>query len=149
MALTLLQTLLNRTARSLACYVVKAKPWVSYRQEELWQVIEEIASRHRELAMQLSDEITRRGGIPDPGGFPLENARYNDLAIEYVAPKIVEELEQTMNTVKQAQNNYHDDPKLIELLQQVSDEFAAELDTLRESLYGIESENGTDDSVAA
>jgi|YNPNPStandDraft_1061719.scaffolds.fasta_scaffold36086_2 hypothetical protein len=148
-AITLLQRFLNRTARSLACYSVHVRPWVSYRREGLWQVIEEIASRHRELSIRLSEEIVRRGGIPNPGGFPPANAGYHDLAIEYIAPKIISELEKTLNAVKQALCNYHDDSKLRELLQQIADEFTAELESLQESLYGTESDNHSNHSAAA
>lgn len=149
MVITLLQMLLNRIARSLACYVVNVRAWVPYRRENLWQVIEEIATRHRELSMRLSEEIVRRGGTPNPGSFPLENTRYNDLAIEYVASKIVGDLEKTLDAVKQALCNCGDDPQLKELLQQLADELTAELKSLEESSRATESENHADKSAAA
>ncbi|MGQ9503747.1 MAG: hypothetical protein ACUVQG_03475 [Thermogutta sp.] len=147
--MTLLQILLNRIARSLPCYIAQTRPWVSYRREGLWQVIEEIASRHRELSVQLSEEITRHGGVPEPGGFPLEYARYNDLAIEYVAAKIFEELEATLKLVQQIQSDCYEDPKLSGLLQQIAKELTAEFKSLEQALYGSQSGNGTNHSVAA
>ena len=147
--IALLQKLLNRTARSLLSYVFGSHPWVSYRLENLWQVIEEIASRHREWSVRLSEEIIRRDGIPDPGSFPTEYARYNDLAIEFLAPKILEELEETYAIVRQSLTGCHNDPELTTMLQQLENELRTEIESLQQEIAGAKDENESGDSVAA
>ncbi len=134
-SLAILNGLLNRLSRSLASYICQARPFVSYRDENVWQVIEEIASRHRELSHRLSEQIIRLKGVPDTGSFPTTYARYNDLAIEYVAPRVVQEIEETLDMVRQAKSQYHGHSELDELLEQLAEELQAEIETLHRELH--------------
>ena len=147
--IALLQKLLNRTARSLLSYVFGSHPWVSYRQENLWQVIEEIASRHREWSVRLSEEIIRRDGIPDRGSFPMYYTRYNDLAIGFLAPRILEELQGTLVFIKQSHAVCQNDPELGMMLQEMEDELRVEIESLQQEIAGTSDENESGDSVAA
>ncbi|HOA53453.1 MAG TPA: hypothetical protein PKI05_14465 [Thermogutta sp.] len=133
--LAMLNTLLNRLSRSLACYICQARPFVSYRDENVWQVIEEIASRHRELSHRLSEEIIRLKGVPDAGSFPPTYTRFNDLAVDYIAPKIAQELEETLTIIQKAKSEYHGHGELDNLLNQLAEEVQAEIEALQRELH--------------
>lgn len=148
-AIAFLQRLLNRTACSLVCYVFHSHPWVSYRQESLWQLIEEIASRHREWSLRLSEEIIRRDAVPDPGHFPTHYARYNDLAIEFLAPKILEDLDEILTIIKQSSVGCHNDAELAAMLQQLEDELRTEIESLQQEMAGTKDASESGNSVAA
>lgn len=89
---TLFQTLLRRVGRSLAVYVVQTRPWVPYRQGELWELLEEIAMRHRDWANRLGETIAIQGDVPDLGPFPLAYTRFHDLGLDFLAARVLEDL---------------------------------------------------------
>jgi len=103
--------------------------------ENVWQVIEEIASRHRELSHRLSEEIIRLKGVPDAGSFPPTYTRFNDLAVDYIAPKIAQELEETLTIIQKAKSEYHGHGELDNLLNQLADEVQAEIEALQRELH--------------
>lgn len=88
------QTLLRRLGRSLAVYTVQARPWVPYRREELWELLEEIGSQHKEWAGRLAELVAEFDGLPQLGSFPPAFVRYNDVSIDIVAVHVLKDLRQ-------------------------------------------------------
>lgn len=132
--LEILRRLHRWTSRSLATYIVEARPWVPYRREGLWQVLEEIASRHREWATRLAAELARRGEWAIPGSYPIQYARYHDLTIDYVARAVAEELRETLQASRDLRQAIDHDTELLQLFEQLEHEYQTELENLTKEL---------------
>lgn len=131
---TLWQTLLRRLGRSLAVYVVQTRPWVPYRRGELWELLEEIATQHRDWANRLGEVLMAQGGIPDLGPFPLAYTRFHDLELEFLAARVLEDLRSIVALTEQGTLTTHLPPPDSSLLLEIRQGLQGQIEALEKYL---------------
>lgn len=88
------QPLLNRllaiTQYSLASYLVYAPGWTCRGEEALLEAARRVAAGQQGEAVRLGRLLVRRYGHAEPGRFPMRFMEYNDLALDYLAQRLIE-----------------------------------------------------------
>jgi hypothetical protein len=85
-----LNRLLALQYRSLPRYLAYGEPYKRARDQEAKTVVAAIAKNQEAHAQRLADLIMHRGGIANPGEFPLEFAeRLNFLSLEYLLTEMI------------------------------------------------------------
>jgi bacterioferritin (cytochrome b1) len=87
-------TVLNRLQAafqySLASYLHYARPWTHPGNARLLEVVRQITADHQAHARRVGGLILKRRGKIEPGRFPTRFTAYNDLALDYLARRLVE-----------------------------------------------------------
>jgi len=122
------------TARSLPSYLQWARPWVPGRFEDLWDAVQEIAGEHREFAARLAEHVTRRGGLSSPGNYPEVYPAWHDLALDFLAEKMIQELLAGAAELDAARSGPPLDPDLAKAAESLRDLFRDEAERLQSLL---------------
>lgn len=96
----LLNQLLVLHYRSLPMYLAEATPWVGRGMEAAHETLIAIAEDHASMVARLSELILDAGGAVESGKFPLRFTAYNDLAIEYFLPLLVDCQRRTIEAIE-------------------------------------------------
>jgi hypothetical protein len=75
---------------SLASYLRYARPWTHPGNARLLEVVRQIAADHEAHVSRVGGLILKRRGKVEPGRFPTRFTAYNDLALDYLARRLVE-----------------------------------------------------------
>lgn len=126
--------LMRRLGRSLAVYAMQARPWVPYRREELWELLEEIASQHREWAELLAEQITAGGRMIELGPFPSTYTRFHDVSVDFLAIRILDDLREIRSLAEQAEHLTGIDPELAALLTRIRSGLSDQATSLEKAL---------------
>ncbi|MGB9688342.1 hypothetical protein [Thermogutta sp.] len=129
-----LTSLMRRLGRSLAVYAMQARPWIPYRREELWELLEEIASQHREWAEQLAEEITAGGRMIELGPFPSTYTRFHDVSVDFLAIRILDDLRDIRSLAEQAGQLPGIGSELAALLTRISSGLSDQASSLEKAL---------------
>jgi hypothetical protein len=95
-----LNRLLQTLSRSLAAYVDEIKPWSLAAHEPVWTAIQRLAADSRSYAERAAEAIIEFGGQPNPGAYPLDFARLNDLSLEFFLREIIASLKREQVVVR-------------------------------------------------
>lgn len=86
----LLNAALELEYRSLPRYLAQVSPWVPPAGRPAVEFLKRVARRQEKLAQKLSDAILALRGVPEPGDYPIEYARYHFLSLAYLRPIVLD-----------------------------------------------------------
>jgi hypothetical protein len=89
-SMTPLNRMLTAFQYSLATYLSYARPWTHFGNARLLEAVRETAADHDAHARRLGRLILKRRGKVEADRFPTQFTAYNDLALDYLAPRLVE-----------------------------------------------------------
>jgi hypothetical protein len=105
---------LNRLFGMLDCSLARnlsyARPWVRRRYLLLDAVARRISYEHELFAGNLARLIYDRRGSLHSGVFPMEYTSYNDVSLEYLAPRLLEQQHTLTAAAEHAVEQLDDDP---------------------------------------
>jgi hypothetical protein len=85
-----LNRLLAITRYSLASYLTHAPAWTCRGEEALLEAARGVAAGQQAGALRIGRLLVRRHGHAESGRFPMRFAEYNDLALDYLAQRLLE-----------------------------------------------------------
>jgi bacterioferritin (cytochrome b1) len=118
-SLPVLNRLLALQQYSLANYLLYANPWVPPGGERLLEAIRQIAANHQVQACRIGRLIVNRRGAIGPGHFPMRFTAYNDLALDYLAQRLLEQERELIDEVSRGVARLDDDPEARRLAEDV------------------------------
>jgi len=133
-ALPLLNHLLNLLARSLPIYLADARPYTHTEKSEFLEALRRLASDQRKYADRVAEEISRLGGRPNPGRFPVEFTGKNDLALDFLFWDVIENQEQNVFLLEYFADQLIYYPRLHSLAREILDHAKQHLETLHRSI---------------
>src|SRR5579884_585671 len=89
-SMTVLNRLLGAFQYSLATYLGYARPWTHPGNALLLEAVRQVTADHEAHARRLGELILKRRGKVEAGRFPTRFTAYNDLALDYLARRLVE-----------------------------------------------------------
>jgi bacterioferritin (cytochrome b1) len=89
-AMKVLNRLLGVFQYSLASYLHHARPWTHPGNARLFEFVRKISAEHAAHARRIGGLIMKRRGKIESGRFPIRFTAYNDLALDYLARRLVE-----------------------------------------------------------
>jgi hypothetical protein len=131
----ILSQLAGMLDRSLARYLSHAHPWCRQPYLLLAAVTRKLSYDHERFAGAIVQLLHGRGENVNSHTFPMEFTYYNDLSLEYLAPKVLDEQRRlialaTAVAGNLAQDGDYEAHRLIEDLLATSREYAAILEEL-------------------
>jgi hypothetical protein len=115
-----LHQLVGRLDCSLARYLSYARPWVRRPLLLLEAVARRLSDEHASLAARIAHFIDGRRGIVRPGGFPIDFTYFNDVSLEHMAPRLLEQQRALVASAEQCALNLRHDPEAFHLLSRVA-----------------------------
>ena len=129
-----LNRLLANQCYSLVNYLSQAPPWTRPCNEELVQVILGITQDREHYAQRLAEATYERDGVVDSGLFPMTFMSLNDLALDYLLAKLIENQQRDIQAAEQCAAELVEDPLAWSLASEVLGSERAHLDILKEFL---------------
>jgi bacterioferritin (cytochrome b1) len=129
-----LNRLLANQCYSLVNYLSEAPPWTRPGNEELVHVILGITQDREHYAQRLAEAIYERDGGVDSGLFPMTFMSLNDLALDYLLAKLIENQQRDIQAAEQCVAELVEDPLAWSLASEVLGSERAHLDILKEFL---------------
>ena len=129
-----LNRLLAHQCYSLVNYLSEAPPWTHPGNEELVEATRNIADDHEHYAQRLADAIEDRRGVLEAGRYPMRFLSLNDLALDYLLSRLIEEQQRNIRAIAQCVADLVDDPQARRLASEVLGSERAHLDILKEFL---------------
>ena len=96
---------------SLARYLSYARPWVRRRNMLLDALVRRLSYEHETFASSIARLISDRRGAVRSSVFPMEFTSYNDLSLEYLAPKLLEQERALIVSVEEYAERLNEDPE--------------------------------------
>jgi bacterioferritin (cytochrome b1) len=96
---------------SLASYLRHPRPWTPPGKERLLNAVRRVAADHEDHARRIGRLILHRRGRIEPAGFPVRFTAYNDLALDYLARRLVEHERTIVKDVARAAAALDHDPE--------------------------------------
>jgi hypothetical protein len=96
---------------SLARYLSYARPWVRRRYMLLDAVARKMSYEHEIFARRLARLIHDRRGTVQSSVFPMGFTAYNDLSLEFLAPRLLEHQRALVVTAEESASQLSDDPE--------------------------------------
>jgi hypothetical protein len=112
----ILNSLFGMLNCSLARYLSYARPKVRRRYVLVDAVTRRLSREHDSFAAQIAQLIDTRRGIVRSCVFPLEFTHYNDLALEYLAPRLLEQQHLLIQSAEEGASELSHDPEAQELV---------------------------------
>ena len=100
-AIAVLNRLLRTLFRSLPMYLADAQPFTPREQIALRDAIQRLAADRQAYADRLGQAVLDLGGIPDFGAFPGWYTGIHDVAVDYLASRIDEQMADEVAVVEQ------------------------------------------------
>jgi hypothetical protein len=110
-----LNRLLAAFQYSLASYLGYARPWTHPGNARLLEAVRQIAADHEVHVRRLGTLILKRRSKIGPGWFPTRFTAYNDLALDYLARRLVEHERELLDEVARSVAWLGDDPEARQL----------------------------------
>lgn len=114
-----LNRLLSITQYSLASYLLGSPPWTSRGAEPLVEAACRIAQDQQAQAMRVGRLLVRRHGYAESGQFPTQFTEYNDLALDYLALRLIEHERVLIDEVVRCGEQLAGDPEAKQLAEEV------------------------------
>jgi hypothetical protein len=97
--------------RSLARYLSYARPWVRRPYLLLDALARRLSYEHEAFAGNIARLIAARRGIVEPCVFPMDFTHYNDMSLEYLAPKLLEHQHALIDSAEEYAEKLSHDPE--------------------------------------
>lgn len=127
---------LNRLYRleeySLANYLRFAEPWTTRDRQSVAETIRSIAADQRAFAERIGKLIVARDGTIEPGVFPLRFTALNDLSLDYLIGRVLEDEERIVREVAAILPQLCEDDAAVALARELLAAEQAHLQALRE-----------------
>ena len=131
---SVLNRLLANQCYSLVNYLSEAPPWTHPDNEQLVPVVLGIAHDQEHYAQRLAAAIDERDGGVDSGLFPLTFMSLNDLALDYLLARLIENQQRDIRAAEQCVAELVEDRLAWLLASEVLGSERAHLDILKEFL---------------
>lgn len=122
--------------RSLANYLVDARPDDAAQQPEALRLLDAIASDQRATVDRLADLILDRDCLVSRGSFPMDFTSLHDLSMQYLQRKLVDHQRQIIAGLEQAVDALSHDGPAQAVVEEALGAAKAHLDGLMESSRG-------------
>jgi hypothetical protein len=109
-SVAILNELLAKLDCSLARYLSYARPWAR-RRMLLDALVRRLSYEHEIFASSIARLISDRRGAVRSSVFPMEFTSYNDLSLEYLAPKLLDDERDLIATAEACAELLKDDPE--------------------------------------
>ena len=129
-----LNRLLANQCFSLVDYLSEAPPWTRSGNEPLVEGIRGIVHDHEHYAQRLAEAIDDRDGLVDSGSFPITFMSLNDLALDYLLARLIENQQRDIQATEQCVAELVEDPLAWSLASEVLGSEQTHLDILKEFL---------------
>lgn len=120
---------------SLANYLQFARPWTRHADCNLWDMVSRIAAVQMQNAARVSELLVERHARIDPGTFPARFTGLNDLSIEYVALRVVEDLERIIRDLRSCEDVLRGDGPAWDLVKAILRDEGRQLEMLRKECH--------------
>jgi hypothetical protein len=97
---------------SLASYLRFAKPWTHSGNSRLLECVRQIGDDHQAYVQEIGKLILNRRGMTNRSGFPTRFMAYNDLALNYLAKRLVEQERELIEEIARSVAGLGDDPEV-------------------------------------
>jgi uncharacterized protein YdcH (DUF465 family) len=132
----LLQEVLRLLCRGLPQYLVEAKPWLQSDDAPFLAALRNLIADQRHYARETAEAIVGRGGRPDAGAFALKYMSVNDLSLEYLKARILEQLREDHDRLKRFARLLADHHDLNSLVEEIEGNYRGHLEILSEKGEG-------------
>ena len=129
-----LNRLLANECYSLVNYLSKAPPWTHSGNEELVSATRNSLADHEHYAHRLANAIEDRDGCLVAGSFPMTFLSLNDLALDYLLAKLIENQQSNIQATEQCVAELVEDPPAWSLASEMLGSERAHLEILNEFL---------------
>lgn len=131
-SMTVLNRLLAAFRYSLASYLGYARPWTHRRNARLLEVVRQITADHESHARRVGELMLKRRGKIESGRFPTRFTAYNDLALDFLAQRLVENERELIDEIARSVALFGRDPEARQLGEAILASEAQHLRTLTE-----------------
>jgi hypothetical protein len=114
-----LNRLLTRFQYSLASYLGYTSPWTHPGNARLLEAVRQITADHQVHVRRIGELILQRRGRIEHGQFPARFTAYNDLALDYLARRLVEHERELIAEVARSVARLGDDPEARRLVEAI------------------------------
>jgi bacterioferritin (cytochrome b1) len=129
-----LNRLMANQCYSLVNYLSDATPWTHPGNEELTEATRSIVADHEHYSQRLAHAIEDRGGSPNAGSYPMTFSSLNDLALDYLLAKLIQNQQHAIETNERCVAELEEDSQAQSLASEVLGSERAHLDILKEFL---------------
>lgn len=129
-----LNHLMANQCYSLVNYLSEAQPWTHPGNEALVEAIRITVADHEHYAQLLADVIQVRRGVLEAGSFPMRFLSLNDLALDYLLVRLIENQQSNIQAAEQCMVELVEDPQAWSLASEVLGSERAHLDILKKFL---------------
>src|SRR4029079_17229031 len=119
---------------SLARYLSFARPWVRRRYLLLDAVARRMSYEHEMFARRIARLIYDRRGAVQSCVFPMGFTSYNDLSLDFLAPRLLEHQRALVVTAEESAKQLDDDPEARRLVKKVMASLQCYAELLQELL---------------
>lgn len=130
--LDVLDGVLRMLCRNLPQYLIEAKPWLQSEDAPFLAAMRNLIAQQRHYASRVAEAIVARGGRPEPGPFPLEYAPINDLSLDYLKKRILEQLREDFVALTATAKQLADQHELHALIEEIVGNYRGHLEVLEE-----------------
>ena len=129
-----LNRLLANQCCSLVNYLSEARPWTHPGNEVLVEETRSIVADHEHYSQRLAEAIEDRDGNVNSGCFPMTFTSLNDLALDYLLVRLIEDQQINIQAAEQCMAELVEDPPAWSLASEVVGNERAHLDIMKEFL---------------
>jgi hypothetical protein len=104
---------------SAANYLVHAPPWTCPGDEPLIEAVRRIAAGQEAEVLRIGRLLVRRHNYAESGRFPAQFTEYNDLALEYLAGRLIEQEGLMIDEIARCAEQLAADPEAKRLAEEV------------------------------
>jgi hypothetical protein len=130
--LDVLHGVLRMLCRGLPQYLIEARPWLQNDDAGFLAALRNLIADQRHYAKLVAEAIAARGGRPDPGSFPVEYAPINDLSLDFLKARILEQLRDDYGSLTCTAKQLTDQHELHILIEEIEGNYRGHLEVLGE-----------------
>jgi hypothetical protein len=131
--LGVLDGVLRTLCRGLPQYLVEAKPWLQNDDASFLAALRNLIADQRHYASRVANAVAARGGRPEPGPFPLEYGSINDLSLDFLKKRILEQLREDYVALTRTAKQLTDQHELHALVEEIVGNYRGHLEVLEET----------------
>jgi hypothetical protein len=128
----LLNELLVIHSCSLPSYLGSWKPWARQGDQQSLRVLRNMSAEHSRMADRIARVITRYGGYPDRGSFPMLFTDMHDLSTDYIVRNVREFQKRDLRRIEEIAESLAAYPDAHAVAQECLGAAKAHLDLLNE-----------------
>jgi hypothetical protein len=102
--INVLNRLLAIEYRSLPNYLQHKGSWAQASDARAKDVFHDIVHSQAEISERIAQEVTERGGTPEPGGFPMEYTDLHFLSVDYLVTQLVDSQKKAIAAIQQCRD---------------------------------------------